>query len=666
MKLTIKTKLIVLLVVPLAGILFLGAQGLLESRHVAHQMNAVEQMSQLAVHVSAMIHETQKERGRTAGFLGSKGTKFKDELAGQRVQANQKIDLFRSYLSGIDTDSLGRGFRFALDAAVSDLDSLDAMRSKITDQHVPLGQALGYYTGMHKKFFNTIAAMTNESSNAAINQRITSYVSFLKSKERAGIERAVLSNTFAQDSFAPGMYAKFVSLVTGQDLYAEEFVLLADTEAASYFEQQMAQPIVVQVNDYRALAHKKATEGGFGVEASVWFDTITKKINLLKDVEDKLSVDLKGAASTAQGQASRALGMYAFVIAVVVVVTTVGGVWVVRSVVKPIGPLVRRAQAITEGDLTGQDLPIVTRDEMGDLTQSINEMLNTLRTVVGQVHTSATEVASASAQIAASSEQVSSGIDEQNQQVTQISSAIEQMSASVVEVARRSGDAASNAAESGRVAQEGGEVVDKTIAGMEAISEAVSAGAASVTELGKRGEQIGQIIEVINDIAEQTNLLALNAAIEAARAGEHGRGFAVVADEVRKLADRTTKATDEIADSIKAIQTETTEAVRRMNAGTQQVQSGVASATQAGESLQQIVDKASEVAGMIQSIAAAAEQQSAASEQVSKSTEAVLAVTRQAGEGTRQAASAATQLSAKSEQLQALVGRFKLDTDHQK
>ena len=329
---------------------------------------------------------------------------------------------------------------------------------------------------------------------------------------------------------------------------------------------------------------------------------------------------------------------------------------------KPINQLIERIKDIAqgEGDLT-QRIDVNSRDELGRLGGYVNDFIIKIHDVIREVSGTTQEVASASTQIAASSEEIAAGMGEQSQQVTQISAAIEQMSASVIEVARKSAEAADNAKASGQVASEGGQVVNDTITGMNQISEAVSASAASVSELGKRGEQIGQIIEVINDIADQTNLLALNAAIEAARAGEHGRGFAVVADEVRKLADRTTKATEEIGDSITAIQNETGQAVERMTAGTEQVTVGVEKAGQAGESLEKIVAGANEVAAMIQSIAAAAEQQSATSEEVSRNVESISAVTKQTSEATGQAATAAMQLSEKSEQLLQLVGTFKVN-----
>jgi len=334
---------------------------------------------------------------------------------------------------------------------------------------------------------------------------------------------------------------------------------------------------------------------------------------------------------------------------------------VAARLARPIKLLTDKMHDISEGegDLT-QRVEIVSKDELGVLSSSFNTFVEKIHDIMVKVRSVTDRVTTASQEIANHTDQVSGSMNEQTQRVTQVAAAVEQMSASVTEVARKSADAAKNAQDSGQAAQEGGQVVDQTVQGMNAISEAVAAGAAAVTELGNRGQQIGQIIEVINDIADQTNLLALNAAIEAARAGEHGCGFAVVADEVRKLADRTTKATDEIASSIKAIQNETTEAVDRMNAGTAEVKEGVAHATEAGQSLERIVASAGEVATMIQSIAAAAEQQSAASGQIAKDIEAVSSSTQNATESTNQTASVAMQLSHQAGELQSLVGRFKV------
>ncbi len=398
--------------------------------------------------------------------------------------------------------------------------------------------------------------------------------------------------------------------------------------------------------------------------AAITKDQGAKKLAQLNATVDKIAdfANEKGAAfyENAKASATSAVNMLIGISGGVCLLILVMAVWTVRGVLKPLRQITERVQSIAEGDadLTRQ-IEMNRRDEFGTLGGFFNTFITRIHDVIAEVSGVTREVASAASEIAASSEQIASGMTDQSQQVTQVSSAVEQMSSSVIEVARKSADAAGSANESGRIATEGGAVVEETILGMNAINDAVLASAAAVQELGKRGDQIGEVITVINDIADQTNLLALNAAIEAARAGEHGRGFAVVADEVRKLADRTTTATEEIASSIKAIQQETTQAVEGMTAGTDQVRVGVEKAQRAGGSLKQIVASAQDVSTMIQAIAAAAEQQSAASEEVSRNMERISHVTRETTDATNQAATAASQLSERAETLQRLVGQFK-------
>ena len=367
------------------------------------------------------------------------------------------------------------------------------------------------------------------------------------------------------------------------------------------------------------------------------------------------SDEYNAAASKLRSQMIFAAGLFVLVASVLAVLLgrrIAGGVKRVSDAIHEI--------AQGDGDLT-QRLEINSTDETGELAQRFNVFAEKIHDTIVEVAIATREVASASTQIAASTEEMATGMHQQTEQSKQITSAVEEMSASVEDVARKSVEAAQNAEEAGAQASEGGKVVNQSVDGMKDIANVVNESAQAINELGKRGEQIGQIIEVINDIADQTNLLALNAAIEAARAGEHGRGFAVVADEVRKLADRTTKATEEIVDSISAIQNETDLAVKRMSAGTERVDAGVSLAEKAGQSLSAIVENSANMTNMIRSIAAASEQQSAASEQINRNIQSMNAVAREAAEGASQSATAVTQLSSKAESLQRLVSQFKVN-----
>ena len=293
---------------------------------------------------------------------------------------------------------------------------------------------------------------------------------------------------------------------------------------------------------------------------------------------------------------------------------------------------------------------------------SINKVIDSLNKLIGKVAESSAELASSSAQISSSTEEMAAGASEQSQQASEVVSSIEEMTHTIMDSTKNANLAATTAKEAGDKAREGGEIVVQTIEGINRISEVVAQSAQTIEKLGESSSQIGEIIEVINEIADQTNLLALNAAIEAARAGEQGRGFAVVADEVRKLAERTTKATQEIALMIKKIQDDTSGAIKSIEMGTTEVEKGKELAQRAGNSLNEIIYHFERVADLITQLAAASEEQSSASEQISTNIEAITQVTQQAAENTKQISFSAENLHRLTEGLQHLIEQFKLQS----
>src|SRR3989339_1164701 len=314
---------------------------------------------------------------------------------------------------------------------------------------------------------------------------------------------------------------------------------------------------------------------------------------------------------------------------------------------------------MSNGDFTSR-VKTDLKGEYKALKDSINKLGESVCTALTEVMRATEATATASAQISSSAEEMAAGAQEQSAQSSEIAGAIEQMTKTIMETTGNTVLAADTSRQAGDKARFGSDVISDTVDGMKKIAEVVKNAAITVKELGASSEQIGTIVQVIDDIADQTNLLALNAAIEAARAGEQGRGFAVVADEVRKLAERTTKATKEIATMIKQIQKDTSEAVGSMKLGKTEVEKGKTLAEKAGVSLSEIIEGADKVLDIITQVAAASEEQTSAAEEISKSIDGINSVTREAAAGIHEIAKATEDLSRLTIRLQDLTNKFKL------
>lgn len=337
-------------------------------------------------------------------------------------------------------------------------------------------------------------------------------------------------------------------------------------------------------------------------------------------------------------------------------------VYFIMKILQPLKQLALQAETIAGGDLT-VEVVHSSRDEVGQLAGAFKAMVQNLRTTLSQVSEAAEAVASASAQISSSTEEMAAGMQEQSSQTADVSAAVEGMSKTIVQNSYSANSTAEIGQKAKTAAEQGERVVEETVAGMLRIVDVVKQSAMTVRTLGKSSQQIGDIISVIDDIADQTNLLALNAAIEAARAGEQGRGFAVVADEVRKLAERTTNATKEIAGMIQQIQVDTAEAVKSIESGTTEVDRSIEFTTAARTSLRDIVDISQKVTEKITQIAVASEHQSSASEEISRNVEAISTVTRETAAGVQQIAKAADDLNRLTDRLHRSIGAFVLYAD---
>ena len=291
-KLSIKQKLILIMLIPLIVVILLAAKLAIDSFSTSKNLRALDRVVILSTKIGALVHEAQKERGMTAGFLGSSGEKFKVELPAQRLNVDEKLKELNTLLNTFNKNEYSSEFLENLNLSLKKIEDLNNTRNGVNSLSLNAGIAIGYYTDLNKLLLNVIGSITKLSNSATVSQQLVSYMNFLLSKERAGVERAVGTNTFAKDSFGEGMKAKFYTLIAEQNAYMDSFLKVSDSKVVEFYKTNLKGDSVDEVERIRKIALYSDIETNFEVDANHWFKEITEKINLLKKVEDYISQTL--------------------------------------------------------------------------------------------------------------------------------------------------------------------------------------------------------------------------------------------------------------------------------------------------------------------------------------------------------------------------------------
>jgi len=613
---SIRGKLGLMLLAPMVALLYFASVRLVDNYTLHEEQADLQNLVQLSVNATVLVHELQKERGITAIFVSSGGKKYVSQLPDQRRQTNTKLEEWKAFLQDFDTHY---GNKFAVELSEIDqlLSSLGSHRANISNLSINTKQAIGFYSNLNLKLLGITELIPRVSSVNHIGVSAAAFTNFLYSKERAGIERAVLAGVFSKDYFTPEVFQKFFTLVTMQSTYLSAFESIATPQALVFYRNTMQGEFIAETKKIRDIASKGADKSSLGVDPDYWFKMQTGKINLLKKVDDRLSAELLGFSKTEMTAARTGLisviviALGAFLISGFLVY------FVQRYIVKYLTLAGNVANSIADGRLD-QSVDLQANDEIGRLLSAMQRMQQSLIKVVQQIQDNSGQIASASAQVSNTANSLSEAASEQAASVEQTSASVEQMSASISQNSENSQKTDQIASESASAATEGGEAVDGTVKAM---------------------MQIADKISIIEDIAYQTNMLALNAAIEAARAGEHGKGFAVVAAEVRKLAERSQVAASEIS----TLSGDSVEVAER-----------------AGILLEKMVPDISKTAELVQEISAASEEQSSGVQQITSAMQQLDKVTQQNAAGSEELAATAEEMQAQSESLQQVISFFRI------
>ncbi|MBM3106295.1 methyl-accepting chemotaxis protein [Pseudomonas sp. V1] len=409
----------------------------------------------------------------------------------------------------------------------------------------------------------------------------------------------------------------------------------------------------------RALGNYRAAVIEFGT-AQAAFDLATQQMSLQGQILIDQSLQLTTALTQLRDNESQHAKSMLTLATVLALLLGVLAAWAItRQITLPLRQTLNAADRVASGDLR-QDLIVERSDELGQLQRSMQRMTVSLRELIGGIGDGVTQIASAAEELSAVTEQTSAGVNNQKVETDQVATAMNEMAATVQEVARNAEEASEAALVADQQAREGDRVVAEAIAQIERLASEMNHSSDAMGQLQSESDKIGSVLDVIKSVAQQTNLLALNAAIEAARAGEAGRGFAVVADEVRSLAQRTQQSTEEIEALIAGLQSGTQQVASTMDASRNLTDSSVELTRRAGSSLETITRTVSSIQAMNQQIAAAAEQQSAVAEEINRSVMNVRDVSDQTSAASEETAASSVELARLGTHLQGLVGKFQL------
>lgn len=656
---TIGQRLILLVSVPLLALIVFAGLGIHTSLQKYRSAAVTQELMSISVGANDVIHRLQVERGASGVFLSSGGQRFGDVLPGFRSETDAALRAFRAQLDSSGAAALP-GVAEVLAEALKRLDELGATRVSVSNQAINPPASGAWYTGSINRLIASMAAVARFNEDPTIAQRASAFESLVRAKESAGLERALNAQIFAANFSTPEQYVLLNRHINRQDAFFEMFRTAAGKDEVAALDALRDSAETREVMELRGRIEELQMLGGFNVKPEDWFAASTRRIESLRRIEQRLAGSIDAAAGALVDSASRALAVTLVAALLAVLVTVVISAWVARSISRPLRAAIEVAEFVSREDDFTHKVPEEGVAEVMRAAQAFNALMDKFRLILGETGKSSHAIAEAAQSLSASSGQLSHSAEMQSDAASSMAAGVEQASVSISETASNAEAASELVNNAQERTQAALKLMNDMVERVRQIAARVNASSQDVVQLETGSQKIGGIVAVIREIAEQTNLLALNAAIEAARAGEQGRGFAVVADEVRKLAERTSSATGEIGVIIEDIQARVGGTVKAMQDTDSEVGSSLDLVTRTASALEEIGDSSSHIADNVQGIANAIREQNAAVQQVATNVERIADMTEQNSHSAQTNADTAAHLEQQVARLDSIISRFRL------
>ncbi|MBD1586874.1 methyl-accepting chemotaxis protein [Pseudomonas sp. C2L12B] len=642
----IRLKLLLMLILPLIGFLTFSSFYVANRYHILLAMNRTVAAGATTQRVCELISALQRERGASGVVLGSAGKSMKDKLEIFRQQSDQHLNT----LSVNDAP---------MAAVMESLEVLPELRNKVDALALGATESGAQYTSIIEGLIRYTYSLEASVDNAEILRALATLNVFVEMKERAGRERFLLALGFTQNRVDASLLTRISKNLGEFSAYFDTFMDTAPEAFQQRIQALTRQPVSNDVTKFQQLLLETPVGEPLGVKPEDWFNVSTQRIDLMSGMEAELAQAAGGLAGQARAEAGRAVWLAAGAVLIVLLALAALAYAISQNIKQGVGEVNRALVALATRNLTARS-SYQGRDEFAAISRNVNGMAQEIQVLIQEIANSTVQIASAAEQSSAIALQTNQNVAQQRQGTEQVATAINEMSATVKDVARSTTEAAELSQRVNSSAALGKAEIEVTIGLVEGLSVQAEQTSHTVAELKTNSDTISSVLDVIRGIADQTNLLALNAAIEAARAGEAGRGFAVVADEVRTLARRTQESTGNIQSMITKLQAGADKASGSMKETLGRVQAGASNVVRAGDLLVEIANGITRISDRNIQVASAAEEQSVVAEEISRNVSDINDLVVQVSAGAEQTAATSRELARLAEHQRALVGRFRI------